>query len=143
MEIKPVRTYRRANATNSNKGSTRDDLAGQHFGKLTVIGISETARHGRLSWDCQCDCGKAKICTTQDLKTRNVQSCGCLVAESAKRRAHWAKVGPELLAALEAVLPWLGKALADEAFRDCVAPRGATLANSQALAAVAKAKGAA
>ena len=34
------------------------DLSGMRFGSLTVIEIERRAGHGRVYWQCRCDCGK-------------------------------------------------------------------------------------
>jgi len=56
------------------------DITGQRFGRLVVIKRSENI-HGRVAWECQCDCGNTKAVTSNDLKRGIVQSCGCLKRE--------------------------------------------------------------
>lgn len=55
------------------------DLTGQRFGKLVVIAEAskEQRSGGRVSWICQCDCGKQKITTSDRLRRGIVTHCGC------------------------------------------------------------------
>ena len=53
---------------------------GTRFGRLVVVGQAPAA--GRRSRSvCKCDCGNQKIVTNHNLKTGNVSSCGCLLAD--------------------------------------------------------------
>lgn len=57
------------------------DLVGQRFGKLTVIGKDKSAqdtKQKRVWWTCQCDCGKMTSVSSDNLKSGNTASCGCL-----------------------------------------------------------------
>lgn len=67
------------------------DLAGQRFGRLTVIGEAGQDAHRMTLWLCGCDCGRRKIVRSYDLRKGNILSCGCRhserVALSNKRRA--------------------------------------------------------
>jgi hypothetical protein len=67
------------------------DLSGQQFGRLTVIGKAEN--HGkRTAWECRCICGKVVSVTSNLLKVGKAKSCGCLRKEvSAKRKATHGK----------------------------------------------------
>ena len=51
------------------------DLTGQEFGKLTVLRRVEN-RNGRVTWECQCECGKRIVATGHDLKANHITSCG-------------------------------------------------------------------
>ena len=54
------------------------DLTGRQFGKLTVIKSTKRRnKSNRSLWKCQCECGKIKYVTTDDLKGLKVTSCGC------------------------------------------------------------------
>lgn len=65
------------------------DLTGQRFGRLLVLGPVELPRprHNgtRLGWRCRCDCGK-EIITTQVALADGKRSCGCLTVETAQKR---------------------------------------------------------
>ena len=54
-----------------------EDLTGQKFGKLLVLGLSEKSGR-RLFWNCLCDCGKELVVSGTHLRQRNQLSCGCL-----------------------------------------------------------------
>ena len=53
------------------------NLVGQKFGKLTVIKISGHDNHGKITWECHCECGNATVSTTGDLRSGSSRSCGC------------------------------------------------------------------
>ena len=53
------------------------DLVGQRFGKLTVIGVSYEKNY-RHYWECICDCGNTRVVEGSYLKTKkDTISCGC------------------------------------------------------------------
>jgi hypothetical protein len=62
------------------------DLMGQRFGKLTVVGRAKIPERQGWSWTCVCDCGKPvkKPIVTNSLITNRTQSCGCLMIERVK-----------------------------------------------------------
>ncbi len=66
------------------------DLAGQKFGRLTVIerrGILSNGKSGNLkAWLCLCDCGLYKTVRGRDLRTGNTISCGCYRDKKTKDR---------------------------------------------------------
>lgn len=52
---------------------------GQRFGKLTIHNANFVSQNKKgILWNCLCDCGKLKQVAAGDLKSGNVQSCGCL-----------------------------------------------------------------
>lgn len=53
------------------------DLAGQKFGKLTVVDKNKI-KDGRQYWNCICDCGRSVIVSSISLTTGKRKSCGCL-----------------------------------------------------------------
>ena len=53
------------------------DLAGSQFSRLTVLPIREK-RKGRPYWRCRCECGELIWARSDQLKSGNTQSCGCL-----------------------------------------------------------------
>lgn len=63
-----------------------EDLTGQKFGRLTVLGKSEKSGR-RLYWDCLCDCGKRIVVKGDHLRQRNQLSCGCLTSIGEKEIA--------------------------------------------------------
>lgn len=55
--------------------SKLNDLTGKRFGRLKVESRAPN-RHGKVSWNCVCDCGNRKIVTSDNLRT-HTRSCGC------------------------------------------------------------------
>lgn len=66
----------------------KKDLAGQRFGRLTVIEIlespAEKAKTSCCIWKCKCDCGSEVAVTVNALTTGKTKSCGCLQKEFVK-----------------------------------------------------------
>lgn len=69
------------------------DLAGDKYGKLTVIKRAPSAASGHKYWLCQCECGKRKAVAATALRTGDTRSCGqCRVnlpAEHHEMRSIW------------------------------------------------------
>lgn len=61
------------------------DLAGQKFGRLTVIHRENNDKDGNSRWLCRCNCGKEKIIVGYSLKGGLTKSCGCLQKEKVKQ----------------------------------------------------------
>lgn len=61
------------------------DLTGQRFGRLTALRPTEERRHGVVVWECVCDCGNTAFVSSDALKSRKNQSCGCLRREHMQR----------------------------------------------------------
>ena len=59
------------------------DLSGQKFGKLTVIGLVESYvnQNGRklIRYECECECGNHILALANTLRAGDVMSCGCSV----------------------------------------------------------------
>lgn len=65
-------------------------MAGQRYGRLTVLGLAGRAPSGRL-WDCRCTCGRSKVILGTALRSGHTKSCGCLFTEitnRARRHGH-------------------------------------------------------
>lgn len=62
------------------------NIAGQRFGKLTVIEKANRPNkpksENHVWWKCLCDCGNVHIVRGSNLIRGNVQSCGCLIKET-------------------------------------------------------------
>lgn len=58
-------------------GKQRLNLAGQKFGKLTVISIHSVKKRQSF-WLCRCDCGKSTVVNHGHLRTGHTQSCSCI-----------------------------------------------------------------
>lgn len=59
----------------------RLDLAGEKFGRLTVIEFAYV-KNGDTYWKCLCDCGNECIVRGYSLNTSRTKSCGCLITDS-------------------------------------------------------------
>ena len=54
-----------------------EDLTGQKFGRMTVIGLDTDRQSNKTYWMCQCECGTLKSCRADSLKQGAIVSCGC------------------------------------------------------------------
>lgn len=61
------------------------DLTGQKFGRLLCLSATEEREptNGTVKWKCLCDCGEIIFVNSNNLRTGNTRSCGCL-----RRRKH-------------------------------------------------------
>lgn len=61
------------------------DLAGQRYGRLTVLEEGEHRKtkggHSIRLWICRCDCGNTVTVSTNALRRGNTSSCGCFRRE--------------------------------------------------------------
>jgi hypothetical protein len=57
-----------------------EDLTGQTFGRLHVLGRAETkpSNVNKAFWACLCECGNHIIVASDKLKSGDTRSCGCL-----------------------------------------------------------------
>lgn len=64
------------------------NLAGDTFGRLTVIGPAPRPSHGKRDavWLCRCSCGNEKAIKSSALRSGDTKSCGCFQRESTGRR---------------------------------------------------------
>src|SRR5208282_2838392 len=62
-----------------------EDLIGQAFGRLIVIGFWGRSASGGSRWTCECVCGTKHIVLAGKLKSGEVRSCGCLRREVSSR----------------------------------------------------------
>lgn len=60
------------------------DETGKKYGKLTVIEQVEERKRDAVQWLCKCECGNTIIVRGADLRSGQVKSCGCLVAERSR-----------------------------------------------------------
>jgi hypothetical protein len=59
-----------------------NDLTGQRFGRLTVLGLSEEKfGHNPIYWRCLCSCGKIVEVRGGSLTSGHTVSCGCFQKE--------------------------------------------------------------
>ena len=62
------------------------DITGMRFGRLTAIRPTEKRSHGRVVWECKCDCGNTVFAVASNLKDGNTGSCGCGLRGNRKSR---------------------------------------------------------
>lgn len=60
------------------------DLSFQRFGLLVV---QKEVENRKRYWLCKCDCGNFKEVMSSNLKSGDIQSCGCLRKKTARERA--------------------------------------------------------
>lgn len=66
--------------------SKLQDLTGQKFGKLTVVGLHHYNSNLRqYYWNCDCECGGNAIVYSGHLKSGHTQSCGCLISKGEEK----------------------------------------------------------
>lgn len=59
--------------------SNVQDLTGEKFGKLTVIGRAEKiGNHRSVIWECRCECGAKTKVRAFALRNGSITSCGCV-----------------------------------------------------------------
>lgn len=80
-----------------NFTSTRRNLTGEKFGRLTVTGLVGRGKRQVLLWRCVCTCGNIRVVCSSNLNKGHHQSCGCLSAElsSARLLKHGLSRTPE------------------------------------------------
>ena len=61
--------------------STKVDLTGRIFGRLTVLEDTGERRRGNVVWLCLCECGESRRIVSASLKSGLTKSCGCLHRE--------------------------------------------------------------
>lgn len=61
----------------------RVDYTGRKFGELTVLGIAVDEPGKPKKWKCLCSCGNTTIVQSNNLKTGQTKSCGCLKVKPA------------------------------------------------------------
>lgn len=66
------------------------DLTGKRFGKLVAVQVDESNISKKRKWVCICDCGNSVSVTTNNLRSGQTKSCGCLVYET-KNQTHGMK----------------------------------------------------
>ena len=54
-----------------------EDMTGNRYDRLVVIGKVPSDGVNRTKWDCLCDCGKTLTVYTSNLKAGRTGSCGC------------------------------------------------------------------
>ena len=60
----------------------KSDLAGQRFGRLTVLAPTEERRRGAVVWQCRCDCGRTVLMESLKLKPWLNLNCGSCAGDT-------------------------------------------------------------
>lgn len=68
------------------QGARRVDIAGQVFGRLTVLRREKHDNFGGR-WAVRCECGTEHVVSRSSLRGGSVRSCGCLVEDMRRQRA--------------------------------------------------------
>ncbi len=78
----------KANSSTRRRASTVRfaDLAGQQFGRLTVVDFAGRGKWNQRQWNCICACGKARVVNTAELSNGKTRSCGCLHREMSSKQ---------------------------------------------------------
>jgi hypothetical protein len=63
-------------------------LAGHSFGRLKVIEIAGSDKHGKTRWRCACACGRAITVRGAHLMSGITRSCGCLAKETLRKNGE-------------------------------------------------------
>lgn len=71
----------------------RNDLVGQKFNRLEVLGVHSLCSRKNVRWLCRCDCGGEAAAFAYDLRSGRVKSCGCLVKEGGNTKHGLARGG--------------------------------------------------
>lgn len=66
------------------------NIAGQTFGRLTVINFVDCDRFNNARWLCRCECGNEKIVSRNCLISGKTRSCGCLNREILHQKGKYA-----------------------------------------------------
>jgi hypothetical protein len=75
-------------------GRPIEDLTGQTFGRLKVVGLRKSVIVGtrtRLLFECLCRCNETVFLYSKSLKYGETKSCGCLRREMAAERLKHAR----------------------------------------------------
>lgn len=62
------------------------DLTNKRFTRLVAIKPIGKSKHGRVIWECKCDCGKTVKVESIGLLSGNTKSCGCYMRENTSKR---------------------------------------------------------
>ena len=73
------------------------DIAGQTFGRLTVLSHAGRAPDRAAMWNCVCACGAQRVVVGKKLRSGHTQSCGCYakdrIRETKTVHGHKLKAG--------------------------------------------------
>lgn len=84
--VRPIATLKSGSTAScgclerDQKTERRAAFVGRRYGRLTVICEAESPVSHKARFQCQCDCGRAKIISANSLRQGTV-SCGCAVSD--------------------------------------------------------------
>lgn len=61
------------------------NIKGYRFGRLVVKTLKRNSKN-KLIWECVCDCGNTRVSRHSDINNGDVNSCGCLQNDLARKR---------------------------------------------------------
>jgi len=87
----PVSEETKKKISEAQKGKERPsswsvDIAGQRFGRWTVIKKVGYNKYRNSIWLCRCDCGTERIVERNGLRDGTSKSCGCLMKELKRKK---------------------------------------------------------
>lgn len=65
----------------------KKNLIGNRYGRMVVV-LEAGRKHGRVVWECKCDCGNIVLKVGGDLESGRSKSCGCIRAERNNHYIH-------------------------------------------------------
>jgi len=74
---------------------TTQDLTGEKFERLIVIGFRGYTTAGHAVWICDCACGNVVPCLADNLRSGNSKSCGCWKEDFPGHLTHGKSATPE------------------------------------------------
>lgn len=60
----------------------------QTYGRLTTLECVGVSKDRHKIWKCRCSCGNEKVVSSNDLKSGNTKSCGCLLRGQKTNYVH-------------------------------------------------------
>lgn len=76
----------KAEQTEQRMADYNEKIAGQRFGRLTIVRATDKREGTSILWECKCDCGNTTYSTMNTLTRGAKKSCGCLAKEQSARR---------------------------------------------------------
>lgn len=64
------------------------DLTGHTYDRLTVLHLhAQRASDGKAQWVCRCACGRITVAKSNNLRSGNTRSCGCLMIDTVRENS--------------------------------------------------------
>lgn len=71
------------------------NIAGQRFGKLLALRLSDDWQSGQTRWLCRCDCGQETTVRSHNLRYGKTKSCGCAAHPKTPRPSNVTNNNPK------------------------------------------------